>query len=129
MTENIETIEPFIRPPWWTPKVKVQISANKDEAKKLHDRLSKKPGIEEIYTDGSGIEGKIGAAAYRAETDQATLLHLGSDSQYNVFAAELGAMCLSASIIREYNEHCAWNIYMDSQSAIQAVNRPHRQSG
>ena len=129
LTENIETIEPFIRPPWWVPKVKVQVSAGKDEAKKLHDSLCNKPGTEDIYTDGSGIEGKIGAAAYQAEINQASLLHLGRADQYNVFAAELAAMCLSATTVQESNEHLVWNVFTDSQAAIQAVNRPHRQSG
>lgn len=129
LTESIETIEPYIRPPWWMPKLKVQISVTKDEAKNLHNTLHK-PDVEEIYTDGSAIEGKVGAATYRAQTNQTNPVHLGSNDQYNVFAAELAAMCLSAATIQESNEHItSWNIYTDSQAAIQAVERPHRQSG
>jgi len=59
LTTKIETIEPFIRPPWWMPKINVQLSATKDEAKKLHADLCKKSATEEIYTDGSGIENKV----------------------------------------------------------------------
>jgi ribonuclease HI len=131
LTKNIETIEPFIRPPWWTPKANIQISTTKDEAKELHNSLHKRRGVKEIYTDGSGIEGKVGAAAHfhQAETNQASLQHLGNDDQYNVFAAELVAMCLAAATVQKSNKHRVWNIYTDSQAAIQAVNRPHRQSG
>ena len=129
LTEKVETIEPFIRPPWWTPKAEVQISATKDEAKTLHTDLCKKPNVEEIYTDGSGIEGKVGAAAHRPGTKEARLQHLGSGAEYNVFAAELAAMCLSAAIVQENKERRMWNIYTDSQAAIQAANRPFRQSG
>ena len=32
MTENIETIEPYIRPPWWMPKVEIKIDVTKDKA-------------------------------------------------------------------------------------------------
>ena len=55
LTEAIETIEPFIRPPWWIPKAEVQIGVSKDEAKTAHAGLCKKPGVDGIYTDGSGI--------------------------------------------------------------------------
>ena len=34
-----------------------------------------------------------------------------------------------ATEVQENSEHHTWNIYMDSQAAIQAVNRPFRQSG
>jgi ribonuclease HI len=129
LTEAIETIGPFIRPPWRTPKAAVQIGISKEEAKMAHARLCKKPGIEGIYTDGSGIEGKIGAAVHRPEVNEASRQHLGSGMEYNVFSAELTAMCLSAAIVQENKEHHAWNIYTDSQAAIQAVDRPFRQSG
>ena len=35
-TEQIETIEPYIRPPWWTPKVEIRIERSKDEARDKH---------------------------------------------------------------------------------------------
>src|SRR5215510_4401522 len=65
MTEKIEHIEPFIRPPWWTLKAQVIISQYKQSAKAQHDRIQ---GTNHytlpltIYTDGSGINNKIGAA-------------------------------------------------------------------
>ena len=39
MTETIETIEPFIRPPWWTLKAKTRIKQTKDTAKNVHDEI------------------------------------------------------------------------------------------
>src|SRR5205814_6049337 len=38
MAEKIERIEPYIRPPWWIPKVEIQIDATKDTAKDLHNK-------------------------------------------------------------------------------------------
>jgi ribonuclease HI len=55
------------------------------------------------------------------------LQHLGSETQYNVFAAELTAMCLSARIAQD--DTYKWDFYTDSQAAIQAVIKPGRQSG
>ena len=35
-TERIESIEPFIRPPWWMLKAKTRIERTKDSAKDAH---------------------------------------------------------------------------------------------
>jgi hypothetical protein len=62
------------------------------------------------------------------DIDTTQLQHIGSETQYNIFAAELTAMCLSASIAQD--DICKkWDIYTDSQAAIQAVIKPGRQSG
>ena len=45
-----------------------------------------------IYTDGSDIEGKIGAAIYDAILNKTRHQYLGKDTQYNVFTAELAAL-------------------------------------
>ena len=129
LTEEIETIEPFIRPPWWTPKVETRICLTKSEAKKLHKSLAAWSDEKALYTDGSGIEGKIGAAAYNTETNQSYIEHLGKQADYNVFAAELAAMCMAAAIVQDNKDYQKWNIYTDSQAAVQAVNKPLRQSG
>ena len=129
LTEQIETIEPFIRPPWWMPKAKIQISTTKDQAKSLHENFHSMSGTEAIYTDGSGIGGRVGAAKYYASNHKVTHQHLGNETEYNVFAAELTALCLAATEIQESGEHDTWNIYVDSQAAIHAVDRPFRQSG
>jgi len=129
LTEKIENIEPFIRPPWWTPKTQAQISVSKNEAKAQHNR-QKTPDTLIIYTDGSGIDTKIGASACDIDHDRTSVQHLGNDSQFNVFAAELTAMNLALTMAQETNEHIQlWNVYTDSQAAIQAVDKPRRQSG
>ena len=38
-TTKIESIDPYIRPPWWTLQLRVQVAANKELAKDLHDKL------------------------------------------------------------------------------------------
>ena len=45
-----------------------------------------------IYTDGSGIQGRIGAAAYSPTKH----LYLGTDKQFNVYTAELSAIDLAS---------------------------------
>ena len=66
MATKIKSIKPYIRPPWWLPKVQIRMSRFKEDAKALHDDIQElaDPTMAIIYTDGSGIEGKIGAAVY-----------------------------------------------------------------
>ena len=90
MTENIETIEPYIHPPWWTPKVEIKINVTKDKAKdQYYEMQNKKSMAATIYTDGSGIKSKIGAAIYDATKNETKHQHLGKDIQYNVYTMKL----------------------------------------
>ncbi len=128
LTAEIETIEPFIRPPWWTSRIQIQIAEDKDSAKKQHEHITAEmANALPIYTDGSGIEGKIGAAAcggHRTGTQ-----HLGNDKQFNVYAAELTAMNLAVELAEENVEHTTWHIFADSQAAIRGIQKPRKQSG
>jgi hypothetical protein len=71
--------------------VKIRIEATKEAAKKQHDEIQAYPDTTTmtIYTDGSGIENKIGAAAYITATNEACHQNLGSEAQFNVYTAEL----------------------------------------
>ena len=73
------------------------------------------PTISNIYTDGSGIKGKIGAAIYNSTTDGARHRHLGKDTQYNVFTAELTALQLAAETLQDDLEHKEFYTYTDGQ--------------
>src|SRR5436190_22412716 len=105
MTENIETIEPYIHPPWWMPKVEIKIDITKDKAKdQYYEMQNEKSTATTIYTDGSGIKGRIGAAIYNATINEIRHQHLGKDTQYNVFAAELAALQLAIETLRDSHE-------------------------
>ena len=131
MCTRIETIETYIRPPWWTPTAKIRIEATKEAAKKQHDEIQAHLDITTmtIYTDGSGIEDKIGAAAYNTVTNEASHQHLGSEAQFNVYIAELTAAHLAIKQLWNHCEYRTCRIYIDSQAAIRAIDHPRRQSG
>ena len=126
----METIQPYIRPPWWIPIAHIDISSDKKEAKKRHDETAQDPNTIHIYTDGSGIDGQIGAAAFCPTLSVTRQQYIGTESSHNVYAAELAAIKLGVDIVqsapRNY-EKCV--IYTDSQSAIQATAKPRQQSG
>ena len=73
------------------PKVEIQVGATKDKAQKLLKKLAQRQNVQAIYTDGSGIKGKVGAVMYCAAIGNACLQHLGSEAQYNVYMAEFNS--------------------------------------
>ncbi len=96
--EETETSTPFLTPPWWAPPP-ITIAPSKNLAIDQHNTTvqnSVSQGLLPIYTDGSGINGKIGASAVTSSiSDQA---YLGPDTQYTVFTGELYGIHLALHI-------------------------------
>ena len=86
------------------------------------------PATSTIYTDGSGITNKIGAAIHNATINKAYHQHLGKDTKYNVFSTKVTALVMIAEKLQE-EQNTICHIYTDSQAAIKAINNPRRQSG
>src|SRR6266496_4698046 len=82
-----------------------------------------------IYTDGSGIESRIGAAAYSPTTGATKRQNLGQELQSNVFADELTAICMAIQIIRQHRQYTKCVLFTDSQAGIKATKKPGQQSG
>jgi hypothetical protein len=100
---SMETIVPRIRPPWWTPPIQTHIESTKEIAKKHHDTTIPKHDHNTticIYTDGSGINSNIGAAAYCPTTATTSHQYLGKDTSYNVYAAELSGIYQATNIVK-----------------------------
>jgi ribonuclease HI len=111
----------------------------------LKDKRTKEDTASLIYTDGSGFEGHIGAAAVNIHDHDAAVTsdrrHLGTESQSTVYAAELSGieMALARTISdNKANTNIIGSkrntareviILSDSQAAIQAVQNPQRPSG
>jgi sRNA-binding protein len=73
-----------------------KIDITKDKAKDQYYEMQNEKSMTattiSIYTDGSGIKNKIGAATYDATINETKHQHLGKDTQYHVYAAELVAL-------------------------------------
>jgi hypothetical protein len=123
MSEGIESIEPFIRSPWWTLRAKTRVDNTKDIAKDFHDRTQEMPDdtIATIYTDGSGINKKIGAAAFNQTDEEVSHHHLGGEMQFNVYTAEITVMQLILEIVWNHQATSSCHVYTDSQTAIKAI--------
>jgi len=135
VTETMEEIHPHIKPPWWTLTNTTTHIATipKDKAKEEHENFLKDnstPNILFIYTDGSGIENHIGAAAYSPTTSAAAHHYLGKADNTNVYAAELTGIHLAVKMAGKSSEqYDKCYIYVDNQSSIQAIDKPKQQSG
>ena len=134
MTQKIETIEPYIRPPWWTSATKLRIVTTKDNTADLHEKLqttaANSRDIMTIYTDGSGIKGKIGAAAYNATSEETNHQLLGDETHYNVYATKLTAIHLAVTQWeKSQTEYPICRIFIDNQAASIAISQPRTQSG
>ena len=67
----------------------------------MHDKILQNtcPGRTQfIYTDGSGIQEKIGAATFEPAMNAVTQQHLGSENHFNVFAAEVSPLATAAEV-------------------------------
>lgn len=127
---DIETIQPYPFPPWWIPPFTIKIEIDKKTARRMHDATRHTPDTICIYTDGSGIDGHIGAAAVSLQTACISRRYLRTDDEHNVYIAEIAGLELATEIARATPlsfTKCV--IYMDSQAAIRGVNKPSKQSG
>ena len=129
----MEHIAAYIRPPWWKSAAITDISrANKDEAAKAHQQRIRQISAQDlkIYTDGSGHDGRIGAAMYSPTTRVTKGEYLGTEDTHNVYAAELTAIQMAVGLFEEKaDEYTNAYVFTDNQSAIQAIDSPMRQSG
>jgi ribonuclease HI len=133
----------FVLPPW-ERRISCYIEPS-EAALATHDTITQQKRTQEgsetslVYTDGSGFEGHIGAAAVNIDDGDTVISdrrHLGTESQSTVYAAELSGieMALDRAIRDNKDKPTPTKareviLFSDSQAAIQAVMNPQRPSG
>ena len=131
--QAMEKITPFAAPPWWMPPT-IRIMRNKEEAEKDHKRQLMTNPANYIYTDGSGINNEIGAAAVSTETNPTTTrAYLGPSTSHTVYSAESYEIVLAASMrLHSFLEPATKPkliVCADNQAAIRALHNPGASSG
>lgn len=91
--KDLEIITPFTTPPWWIPP-QVNVKPSKKTAEEAHKKLLEETDALVIYSDGSGINKKVGAAAVAPH--RTIKFFLGSIANYTVYSAELYGIILAA---------------------------------
>jgi ribonuclease HI len=140
----------FVLPPW-EKRVSCFIEPS-EAALATHESLVIQKRIQEgsetslVYTDGSGFEGHIGAAAVNIHDHDTAVTsdrrHLGTEIQSTVYAAEPSGIEMALARAIKDNKAIQKSvigarrstareviILSDSQAAIQAVQNPQRPSG
>jgi hypothetical protein len=96
-----EPIPPFITPPWQRG-LKIYIDKDAETAQTRYDKEDATNQDLSIYTDGSGIDGRVGAAAVCPFTKQTRSAYLGLSAISTVYAAELYGISLAPQIAQAY---------------------------
>ncbi len=126
---DLEKTVPFIAPPWWIP-TKTTIAPNKSEAKQNHDQLAQNLNSQNhliIYTDGSGINNKIGEAAVVPTQEIIYKASLGSTQCFTVYSRELQGVAMALNIITSQITHSQISqatIFTNNQSTIRSIENP-----
>ena len=98
---RLETLDPVCHPP--THELKANISADGPSDDAMAEDLNGTNCTEiQLYSDGSTIDGKVGAAAvmYREGQEVKSLrFHLGSADEHTVFEAEAVGVILSLHLL------------------------------
>ena len=111
-------------PPWWTPPV-THIDKTAEDAIKRYDATDLR--TLRVYTDGSGIDGHVGAATVVLDMLITDILakrteHIGTATTSTVYAAELRGIGLGLQIALNVQAktdtpgQCI--IFTDNQAAI-----------
>lgn len=125
--QRIEAIRPFVVPPWWEPP-DMRIDDTREEA--INAQMTTTTGIR-FFTDGSGFDNGIGAAAYSPILGYIAR-PVGSSETHTVYAGELEGIDAALSLMIRNQDHSnvrEATIYTDNQAAIRATCHPQRSSG
>ena len=86
-----------------------------------------------VYTDGSGINKKIGTAAVYPATIEVRRMYIGSSEWYTVYSAELCGIVIALEMIYAIRGLIKKDkkviINTDNQASIQAIEDPGKHSG
>ncbi|KAI1004839.1 hypothetical protein K3495_g3379 [Podosphaera aphanis] len=121
----------MIKEPWYHP-ARAIIKGSPELAIQNHNEIIQHQGNDHliIYTDGSGINGHVAAAAWCATTNWMNSSYIGTEDQSNVYAAEVTRQVLASELaIKKRNSVRHVSTLTDNQSAIDTIRNPGQQSG
>ena len=126
---NIHKLErkpAYIVAPWWESPA-VNILNSKEKATQSHNEyLISKPSAETVaYTDGSGINEKIGSSCVIQGKTNVIKKFLGANTCSTVYMGELQGIEDSLSYTLSQDQSSGIRIFTDSQAALHALENPN----
>lgn len=119
---KMETIAAVRHHPKWKPRIKAVIAQSKETA--IANDAADDEFIR-VYSDGSGYEGGIGAAAVLivpGESPKVLRFHLGPDTEHTVYEAEVVGAALGAELLHKRRTMITKAaLCIDNQAAILAT--------
>ncbi len=120
---TMEKIQPTRYPPHWEPGHLTDIAGSKEEAAESEALWAQREGIR-VYSDGSELEGGVGAAAVlfneRTRGWKSLRLHLGPAEEHTVYEAETVGAVLGVELVRrERRVGRVASVALDGKSAIE----------
>jgi ribonuclease HI len=129
---DFETIDPLRRfSPLPESALTTSTAPDKDAARSEMDRIVAKGGFC-VFTDGSGYEGGVGAAAVAMKNGvvgEHRQKYLGTDGEHTVFESEVCGAILALDIIAGTPRLTEADVFIDCQPAIAALASPKAQPG
>lgn len=133
---NSERINPIVCPPWWkAPDLFIENTAEKATVAhngliscSLNELVAEKESLN-IYSDGSGINGEVGAAAWCPQLNTCEGASVGPLNCFTVYFGELYGIRLALEIAMRDHSLRTIRIFVDNQAPIRAVNAPAGSSG
>ena len=121
--DRMEKIEAVRHPPHWEPAHLVDIADSKDDAAASEERWARRDGLR-VYSDGSEMEGGVGAAAVlfneRTRKWNALRLYLGPAEEHTVYEAETVGAILGTELVRKSRKvGRTASVALDGKSAIE----------
>jgi ribonuclease HI len=129
--DKYETIYPIAQPPKASQLFTTDIAQSREDSKE-DDKANMDNA--KIYTDGSGREGGVGAAAvmYKGgKRSKALRYHLGTTAEHTTYKAEAIGVTLALERLTKEKGIKSTTIYLENQAVIQSIghikSRPAQQ--
>ncbi len=82
-----------------------------------------------IYTNGSGIDGRVGAAAYCLENNNHLQNYVGPFSRYTVYCGETHILTLAIRLVAQLNSCRPIHIFTNNKGVVQTTTDPMARGG
>lgn len=124
---NLEVQKPYLYAPWKTLLLSF-IAQNDIHAIIEHEKLLSDIPALNFYTDGSGLDGNIGAAAVNLDIGAVRRKYVGKMPDYTVYSGELVGIILALELAIDLKDNypdMPVRIFADNQSAIRTSTSAH----